>query len=122
MQQLVDLFSRPPASFTWALSEDGQRTMGTSEGFVLDIWPDRIEAAALMPPDRTDLIGRNGVLLQLLLMALRPEWESSATWLAQQMRLAARSKEQPYEMHNITRRVRFVWDKAHSRATLRVRR
>jgi hypothetical protein len=93
--------------------------MGTSEGFVLDIWPDRVEAAALFPPDRPDLAERNATLLQLLLMAMRPDWQSAASWLAQAMRQAARGHREDV---NVTRRVRFVHDAAHSRATLRIQR
>jgi hypothetical protein len=119
MQKLVDLFSKPPASFTWSSSEKGTRTMGTSEGFVLDIWPDRVEAAALFPFDRPDLVERNATLLQLLLLAMRPEWASAASWLAQAMRMAARGHR---EDHNIARRVRFTNDSAQSRATLRIDR
>lgn len=119
MQQLIDLFSKPPASFAWSSSEDGSRTMGTSEGFVLDIWPDRIEAAALFPPDRPDLVERNATLLQLLLMATRPDWNSAASWLAQAMRQAARGHA---EQINVSRGVRFLHDDAHSRTTIRIRR
>ena len=126
MQQLIDLFSQPPASFTWSASDDGQRTMGTSEGFVLDIWPDRVEAAALFPPDRPDLVERNATLLQLLLMVMRPDWNSAPSWLAQAMRMAARYRPTPerpfYEDSNITRRVRFVNDPTQSRATIRIDR
>lgn len=119
MKPLIDLFSQPPASFVWSASENGTRTMGTSEGFVLDIWPDRVEAAALFPPDRPDLVERNATLLQLLLMAMRPDWQSAANWLAQAMRMAARGHNEDI---NITRRVRFVNDPAHSRTTLRIQR
>lgn len=126
MQQLIELFSKPPASFVWSASDDGQRTMGTAEGFVLDIWPDRVEVAALFPPDRPDLVERNATLLQLLLLAMRPDWASASNWLAQAMRMAARfhpTTDRPfYEDDNITRRVRFVQDAAHSRATLRIAR
>jgi hypothetical protein len=117
MQQLIDLFSQPPASFVWSASEDGTRTMGTSEGFVLDIWPDRVEAAALFPPDRPDLVERNATLLQLLLLAMRPDWNSAPSWLAQAMRMAARGHREDV---NITRRVRFQNDPTHSRTTLRI--
>ena len=119
MQQLIDLFSQPPASFRWSSSEDGTRTMGTSEGFVLDIWPDRVEAAALFPPDRPDLVERNATLLQLLLLAMRPDWASANGWLAQAMRMAARGHNEDV---NVTRRVRFVHDPTHSRTTLRIQR
>lgn len=119
MQKVVDLFSKPPASFVWSSSENGSRTMGTSEGFVLDIWPDRVEAAALFPPDRPDLVERNAMLLQLLLLSMRPDWASASHWLAQAMRMAARGHR---EDHNISRRVRFVNDAAQSRATLRIAR
>jgi hypothetical protein len=124
MQPLIDLFSKPPASFVWSASEDGQRTMGTSAGFVLDIWPDRVEAAALFPPDNAELAARNGTLLQLLLMAMRPDWASAPAWLGAQMRRSARyepTTERPFfEEVNVTRRVRFVWDRTQSRATLKV--
>lgn len=119
MQPLIDLFSQPPASFVWSSSADGTRTIGTSEGFVLDIWPDRVEAAALFPDDRPDLVERNSTLLQLLLMAMRPDWQSAASWLAQAMRMAARGHR---ESINVSRGVRFVHDAAHSRATLRIER
>jgi hypothetical protein len=119
MQQLIDLFSKPPASFVWSKSEDGTRTMGTSEGFVLDIWPDRIEAAALFPNDRPDLTERNATLFQLLLLAMRPDWASASSWLAQAMRMAARGHREDV---NVSRRVRFVSDAQNSRATLVVRR
>lgn len=119
MQQLIDLFSQPPASFVWSTSEDGQRTIGTSEGFILDIWPDRVEAAALFPPDRLDLVERNATLFQLLLMSMRPDWASAPSWLAVQMRRAAHTSK-PFEEVNVTRRVRFVWDRTQSRATLKV--
>lgn len=119
MPSIKDLFSQEPASVAW--SEQNGRTVGTSVGFVLDLWPDRIEAAALFPPDNTALVGRNSTLLQLLLVATRPDWQSSSTWLANAMRTAARSKEIVHEEINITRGVRLVWDKRHSRATLRIR-
>jgi hypothetical protein len=116
---LVELFTHPPESFVWSSSEDGTRTIGTSEGFVLDILPDRVEAAALFPPDRPDLVERNATLLQLLLMAMRPDWNSAASWLAQAMRMAARGHR---EQINVSRRVRFVDDPTQSRATLKVMR
>lgn len=119
MQQLIALFSKPPASFAWSSSENGTRTMGTSEGFVLDIWPDRVEAAALFPPDRPDLVERNATLLQLLLMAMRPDWASAPSWLAQAMRMAVRGHNEDV---NVTRRVRFYNDPIHSRTTLRIQR
>lgn len=119
MQQLIDLFSKPPASFVWSPSEDGTRTVGTSEGFILDLWPDRIEAVAVFAPDREDVAARNGMLMQLLLVALRPDWNSAGNWLALQMRRAART-DKPFEEINVTRRVRFLWDRTHSRATLKV--
>lgn len=118
MQKLIELFSQPPASFAWATNAQG-RTIGTSEGFLLDIWPDRVEAAALFPLDRMDLAERNGTLMQLLLLAMRPDWNSASSWLALQMRRAARTAK-PFEEINVTRRVRFVWDRANSRATLKV--
>jgi hypothetical protein len=117
-QKLTDLFSKPPASFAWATNEQG-RTIGTSEGFLLDIWPDRVEAAAIFPPDRPDLVERNATLMQLLLLAMRPDWNSASNWLALQMRRAART-EKPFDEVNVTRRTTFAWSRAHSRATLKV--
>jgi hypothetical protein len=119
MADLVELFSKIPG-FAWAKSDDGQRTMGTTEGFVLDLWPDRVEAVALFPPDRDDLAARNGTLFQLLLMAMRPDWATAPAWLAQQMRLVARSKSPRPEMINVARRVTLTWDSVKSRATLKV--
>lgn len=120
--ELINLLSQPPASFTWSSSADGQRTMGTSEGFVLDMWPGYVEAVALFPPDRPDLAERNGTIMQLLLMAMRPDWQSAASWLSLQMKLAARSKAVRPEYANIARRVTATWDRAHSRMTLKVMR
>jgi hypothetical protein len=120
MQKLVDLFSKPPASFAWSQSDDGQRTIGASEGFALDIWPDRVVASALMPPDRPDLAARNGTLLELLLLALRPDWQTASAWLAQQLRLAQRRAV--FEGPNVTRRVELLWSRQHSRVTLKVMR
>lgn len=117
---LIELFSKIPG-FAWSSSEDGQRMMGTTEGFVLDIWPGHVEAAALFPPDRADLAARNGTLFQVLLMAMRPDWQSAPSWLAQQMRRAARIGRL-FEETNVTRRVVFTWTPRESRATLRVTR
>jgi hypothetical protein len=119
MQKLVDLFSQAPASLSWSLSEDGTRRIGTSEGFILTLGA-TIEAAAIFPPDREDIAARNGTLLLLLLTALRPDWQTAGDWLAQQMRLARGSKHLTFEGPNYSRRVTFVWDRRHSRATLKV--
>lgn len=118
--ELIALLAKPPASFTWSTSDDGNRTMGTTEGCVLDIWPDRVEAVALFPPDNAPLAARNGALMQLILAALRPDWPASASWLAQTLQEAARQAK-PYEQVNVTRRVRFTWDRMRSCATLKVR-
>lgn len=118
IEQLQNLFSQEPASFIWSAGQG--RTIGTAPGFVLDLWPDRAEAAATFPPDDAMLAARNGTLLQLLLVAMRPDWESASDWLAQQMKLAARSKDARPEFINFTRGVRLVWNRAHSRATLKV--
>lgn len=117
MRKLIDLFSKPPASLVW--SEGEGRTIGASEGFALDIWPDRVVASALLPPDRPDLAARNGTLLQLLLVALRPDWHTASAWLAQQLRLAQRHAA--FEGPNVTRRVTFLWSRQHSRVTLMVK-
>jgi len=118
MQQLIDLFSKPPASFTWSKSEDGQRTIGVSAGFVIDIWSDRVEAVALFPPDQFGIAQRNGILLQLLLSALRPTWPDPGAWLAKQMQLSRLAAESV--VPNDEQRVTWAWDRAHSRATLKV--
>lgn len=115
MQQLIELFSKIPG-FAWSSSEDGSRTIGTTEGFVLDIWPDRVEAAGIFARDRIDVAARCGTLFQLLLMAMRPDWQSAPAWLAAAMR------RHPREEINVSRGVRFTWDAAQSRATLRIQR
>lgn len=116
---LVELLSKPPASFAWSTSADGSRTIGTAEGFAIDLWSDRVEVAALFPPDAAELAARNSTLMQLIVLFLRPDWNSAASWLAQAMRMAARGHR---EQINVSRRVRFVWDAAQSRATLRIQR
>lgn len=135
--ELIAFLSQPPASFVWSRSEDGTRTIGTSEGIVLDLLDERVEAinangsitrsgparaeiVALFPPDRPDVAARSGTLMQLILLALRPEWGSASAWLATCMRAAARSKVNWYENPNITRRVTFKFDRLRSRATMRI--
>jgi hypothetical protein len=119
--ELQALFSKPPASFTWSRSEDGQRIIGASTGCVLDLWADRAEMVATFPPDDAALAQRNGTLMSLLLAAMRPDWSSANDWLAVQMRTAARSKQAYIDVPNITRRVTFKYDRQHSRATLVVK-
>lgn len=120
--ELQDLLTKPPASFVWAEKEDGSRLIGTSEGAVVDIWPDRIEFAGAFPPDNAALAARNGILIVLLLTALRLDWPSAGDWLAAQMKHAANYQplpEQPlYDVLNYARQVRFTFDKRSSRATL----
>lgn len=118
--ELQALFSQPPASFQWAQGADGDRTIGTSAGAALDLWPDRVEFAGLFPPDSPELAARNATLMQLLLTALRRDWISASDWLTAQMRMAARSKEF-YEGPNYSRRVSFAFDRKTSRATLKVK-
>ena len=123
MQQLIDLFLKPPASFAWATNNEG-RTLGTSEGFVLDIWPDKVEAAVRFPPDNSRLVRRNTMLCLLLLMALRPNWVNPEGWLTEQMRQAGRyrpTEKQPlYQAEIAQEQVRFSWGKPQSRVTLRI--
>lgn len=124
MQQLIDLFSKPPASFAWATNNEG-RTLGTSEGFVLDIWTDTVEAAVLFPPDNSRLVRRNTMLCLLLLLVLRPNWADPERWLTEQMRQANRfrpTKKQPFYQttENTQEQVRFSWDKIQSRVTLSI--
>lgn len=118
--EIQNLLSQPPASFTWSQSDDGTRIIGASEGRVIDLWPDRAEMAAVFPPDRADVAARNGALMALVLCALRPQWQSASDWLAVQMRQAARAKTPLFETENYSRQVRFVFDRQHSRATLKV--
>jgi hypothetical protein len=120
--ELIALFSKPPASFVWSPSEDGRRTIGVAEGAALDIWPDHIDLAAIFPSDRPDLAARSGDLMQLLLMAMRPNWQSAAAWLAQQMKLAAWSKLAIYETLNVTRQVSFTLHRRTGQAVLKVLR
>ena len=117
---LQSLFSQPPASFVWTQSKDGRRTMGAAPGAVIDLWPDRVELAALMPPDRADLAAHNGALM-LLLTALRRDWITASDWLKTQMGMAGRSKGF-YEGVNYSRQVSFTFDRRVSRATLKVKR
>lgn len=120
MTDLIALLSQPPASLTFSRSADGRRTVGSCAGFVLDIWPDRIEAVALFPPDAPDLAARNGVLFQLLLAATRPAWAGAETWLAAQLRLAPTLAREQHRFDHIAQRVTLIADRAHSRATLRI--
>ena len=118
---LQTLLSQPPASFAWSQSEDGSRTIGTCPGCGVDIWPDRVAVAALMPSDDAALVDRNSVLLLLILSALRPDWITAGDWLKTQMGMAARSKEGVYEGPNYSRGVTFGWSRKTSTATLKVK-
>jgi len=120
--ELQALFSQPPASFAWSAAANGSRIIGTSEGCVIDLWPDKVEMTALFPPDRQDIAQRSGTLMQLLLVALRPDWMTAPTWLAQQMRLAVRFKQAVYEGPNVARQVNFTFHRGESKATLQVMR
>ena len=73
MQQLLDLFFKPTASFAWTTNNEG-RTLGPSEGFVLDIWTDTVDAAVLFPPDNNRIVRRNSRLWLLLLLVLSSTW------------------------------------------------
>lgn len=122
MSEAIDiqaLFSRPPASFVWSRSEDGQRTLGTSHGAVMDIWPGNVQLACIVAPDDQALVNRGVALMLLLLAALRPAWVTAPDWLAQQMRMATRATG-TYEGPNYSQRVLFSYDKQHSRAVLKV--
>ena len=122
-QQLTSLFSMPPASFAWAQNAQG-RTLGSSEGLVLDIWPDRAECVAIFPPDNAQLAARNAILIQLLLSAMRPEWADPGRWLAEQLRQAKRfkpTKNVPiFDVTSTVYRVRLTWDMQASQLTVRV--
>ncbi len=118
---LQSLFSQPPASFVWTQSKDGSRTMGAAPGAVIDLWHDRVELAALMPPDRVDLAAHNAALMLLLVTAMRRDWITASDWLTTQMRMAGRATGF-YEGVNYSRRVSFTFDRRMSRATLKVKR
>jgi len=118
---LQALLSQPPASFQWSQSADGSRTIGTCPGCVVDIWPDRVEVAAVFAPDHPDLSARNATLFTLILTALRPDWVTAPDWLTTQMRMAAKARG-PYEGVQYSRQVRFTFDRATSRATLKVKK
>lgn len=124
MIDLVTLFSKPPASLAWAVKEG--RTLGASDGFLLDLWPDRVEAAAIFPPNRPQLAARNATLFLLLLAAVRPAWGTLPEWLVETMRLARRyrpTESQPlFNLLNTEHQVRLTWDARTSRATVQVRR
>jgi len=119
MTDLQALLSKPPASFAWSVSADGQRTIGVALGAVIDIWEDHIELAVLVPPDDAALAARGGALLLLVLCALRPDWVTAPDWLKVQMGIAARAKGY-YEGQHFGRRVMFSFDRAQSRAMLRL--
>ena len=114
------LLSQPPASFVWSRSADGSRTIGTCPGCAVDLWPDRVEAAAVFAPDNPDLSARNATLFTLILAALRPDWVTAPDWLTTQMWMAAKARGF-YEGPNYSRRVTFTFSRRESRATLKVR-
>lgn len=113
------LFSRPPASFAWSASEDGQRVIGVGHGAVLDLWKDKAQLACIIAPDDPALVNRGVALMLLLLAALRPAWVTAPDWLAQQMRMAARARG-VYEGPNYSQRVEFSYDKQQSLAVIKV--
>lgn len=118
---LQTLLSQPPASFVWSQSEDGSRTIGTCPGCAIDLWPDRVEVAAVFAADDPDLSTRNATLFTLILVALCPDWATAPDWLTTQMRMATKAKG-PYEGVHYSRGVRFLWDRQSSRGMLKVRR
>lgn len=93
--------------------------MGTTRGAAIDIWPDHVTLTALFPPDDLPLAERNGTLFLLTLCALRPQWVTAPDWLKTQMGMAAKARA-IHESQHFGRRVLFRWEKATSRATLRV--
>lgn len=122
-QQLVDLFSKPPASMVWTTTDDG-RQVGQSTGLVLELAPGRAEVVAWLPPGNLVLIHRNTTMLTLLLCALFPDWPDPAAWLAEQMRAAASytptAAAPHFEAYEDSRRVRFMWLREQRQATLKV--
>lgn len=116
---LIEALSAPPASFEWTAGNG--RVIGTCAGFVLDIWPDKIEALAIMAPDQPTLTRNNAMLLQLVLSALRADWHTSSDWLAQQFRQATQANGS-YAGPNYTRGVVFSWNKQKSHVILTLRR
>lgn len=122
MIDLVTLFSKQPAALAWAVKEG--RTIGASEGFLLDLWPDRAECVGVFARANPRLAARNATLLLLLLMACRPEWANVEVWLSETLRLARRfhpTESHPFfDLTNTEHRVRFTWDARLSRATLQV--
>jgi hypothetical protein len=120
--ELQALFEKAPASFDFSRATDGSRIIGTSEGVALDIWFDHVVLVAIFPPDRTDIAARNGVLMLLLIAALRKDWNTAEPWLSYHIKAAAKSKKIIYEALNYSRGVTFRYDKQNSRATLSVSR
>ena len=116
---LIEALSAPPASFQWTAGNG--RVMGTCAGFVLDIWPDKVEALAIMAPDQPTLTRNNALLLQIVLSALRPDWPASLDWLTQQFRQATQANGS-YAGPNYIRGVIFAWNKQKSHVTLTLRR
>jgi len=120
MQPFIDLLSQPPASFAWSTSADGQRTIGTATGAIVDIWPSHVEVALLFPPDDPALAAHNGALLLLIVTALRPEWNGAGKWLSMQLRMS--QGRATHEDTQYIGRATFRWSAAESRVTVRLPR
>jgi len=121
--ELEALFSREPASFVFADAPPVQgrvRRFGTAPGMTMEIEQKAVTMLGAFTPSNPDDAKRNGILMQLLLAALRPDWARSELWLATQMRLAGRSRTPDFEAPNYARKVRFVFHRQTGQAVLRV--
>lgn len=119
VDKLKSVLAQEPTNFQWSDAPD--HTFGTGRWSFIDIWPDRLELAAIFPPDQPTIATHNAMLFTLLLAAMRPEWVTAGDWLASQLRMAARVANN-YTGTNFSQHVTFAWDKNLWRAMLTVER
>ena len=120
LDRLITALSAPPASFQWTAG-DGS-LIGAARGIVVQVLPHKIECMAVMAYDAPALAQNNATLMLLMLVALRPTWDTAADWLAREMRQAKQAEHRVYAGPNGEQGCVFCYDKQHSRATLTIKR
>ncbi len=120
LDRLIAALSAPPASFQWTAG-DGS-LIGAAQGIVVQVLPHKIECMAVMAYDAPQLAQNNATLMLLMLVALRPAWDTAADWLAREMRQAKATDRRVYAGPNGDQGCVFCYDKTHSRATLTIKR
>ena len=120
IHNLIEALSVPPASFHWTASD--RALIGASTGIVVQVLPHKIECMAVMAYDAPALAQNNATLMLLMLVALRPAWDTAADWLAREMRQAKQAELRTYAGPNSEQGCVFCYDKQHSRATLTIKR